>query len=347
MDERKLATIRRIVAIEPIVGADRIVLAIVDGWQSVVKKDEFKVGDLVVFAEIDSVLPFKPWSEFLRDKRSPDKVIRLKTCKLKGTLSQGVIFPLDIIDLETFPLIVEEGLDVTEHLGIEKYNPQIPAHLAGKVKGNFPTHIFPKTDSERLQNLWHDKFKDEIQGVRFVSRVKADGTSFSTFIHNGEVGVCSRNLMLDLTDEGNVYVEMFKKYNLEEMFKSLNRNLVIQAEVIGPGIQKNRLNVSEKQIQVFDIFDIDTHRYFDYHDLMLFCDCHKLPEVTTASDDFIFDKEKHDLDFFIKMTERQYNGTKQQIEGLVFTPFNERYSPSLRSRLRFKVINPNYLLENE
>ena len=91
---RQLATIRKIKEIKPIPNADRIELCIVDGWQSVVKKNEFTVGELVVFAEIDSVLPFEPWSEFLRDKKSPDKAIRLKTCKLKGTLSQGVIFPL-------------------------------------------------------------------------------------------------------------------------------------------------------------------------------------------------------------------------------------------------------------
>jgi RNA ligase (TIGR02306 family) len=346
--ERKLASLRRITSLEPIAGADRIELAKVDGWQSVVKKGEHSVGDMVVFAEIDSILPFMPWSEFLRDKNRPDKVIRLKTAKLRSVISQGVIFPITILD--GINMIMEEGEDCTTALGITKYEINIPAQLMGVMKGNFPTHIVPKTDSERIQNFWTDYSKDEIQGVRFVARHKIDGSSLTMYYNNGVIGVCSRNIDLKLdgdVNSGNAFIEMFKKYNIEEIFKKVNRNIAIQAEMAGNGVQGNTAKIEGKEIRVFDVFDVDTHRYFDYVVLDAFCREHGLPQVTTLTDNFVFDKNVHDLDFMLKMTEQKYVGTDQQIEGLVFTPVVETYSPTMKGRLRFKVINPNYLMANE
>ena len=146
--ERKLATIRKIKTIENIPNADFIQLCRIDGWQSVIKKNDFKEGDLVIFVEIDSVLKPEEWNKFLWDKKEPTKDIRIKTCRLKNTLSQGVIFPLSIIFDYDGPR--QEGDDVTDFLKITKYEPSIPANMTGKVKGNFPTHLFPKTDSERI-----------------------------------------------------------------------------------------------------------------------------------------------------------------------------------------------------
>lgn len=341
--ERKLATVRTITAIENIDGADRIQLARVDGWQSVIKKNDFNVGDTVIFVEIDSVLPFAPWSEFLRDRHQPEKPIRLKTCKLRGTLSQGIILPLSVVP----DISKANDDDVTELLGIVKYEPAIPTNMAGKIKGNFPTHLFPKTDSERIQNLWNEKFRDEIHGVRFVARFKEDGTSFTTFSHNDVTGVCSRNLNLDITDEGNIYFQMYKKYKIDELFARIPKNIAIQAEIVGPGIQKNSSSVSDKQIRVFDVYDIDKQAYMGYEELWDFCQVNYLPQVTTLTDSFIFDKNIHDLDFILKMTEQKYAGTQTQIEGLVYTAFEETFCKRLQGRLRFKMINPNYLLNNE
>jgi len=101
--ERKLATIRKVNEIKPIEGADMIELAIVDGWQCVVKKGEFKPGDPGVYFEIDSYLPIEERYEFLRKssyKKIPDQLqgqraegFRLKTVKLRGQISQGLMLP--------------------------------------------------------------------------------------------------------------------------------------------------------------------------------------------------------------------------------------------------------------
>jgi len=103
---RKLAHVEKIVSIQPIDGADRIEVATVLGWQVVVKKDEFKVGDLCIYIEIDSVLPEIEDFEFLRDKK-----FRIKTQKLRGQISQGLILPLDALN-NFGKLIKEENGDV-------------------------------------------------------------------------------------------------------------------------------------------------------------------------------------------------------------------------------------------
>ncbi len=149
--ERKLATVVKIADIQPIVGADAIVVAKVKGWNVVVKVNEYKVGDLAVYYEIDSFLPIRPQFEFLR-KSSYKRMVstegfRLKTIKLRGQLSQGLLTPIPDGILNP-----KEGDDLTEALDIVKYEHPIPAQLAGKIKGVFPSFI-PKTDEIRIQNF--------------------------------------------------------------------------------------------------------------------------------------------------------------------------------------------------
>jgi hypothetical protein len=141
--ERKLASIKQITDIRPIEGADKIELASVGGWNVVVAKDvRHKVGDMVVYCEIDSFIPIREEFEFLRKssykKMGDQEGFRLKTIKLRGQVSQGLILPIHVLPLLE---MVSEGQDVTEMLGIVKYEPPIPAELAGKVKGQFPSFL--------------------------------------------------------------------------------------------------------------------------------------------------------------------------------------------------------------
>lgn len=156
---RKLATIRRIDNITPIEDADKIRLAHIGGWKVVIAKNaNHNIGDLVVYCEIDSFLPVEPELEFLRKtsyKKMGDLVgFRLKTIKLRNQISQGLIMPLNdanTIIKRNYPNIdidLIEGMDVTDLLGIQKYDPPIPAHLSGTIKGQFPSFI-QKTDEER------------------------------------------------------------------------------------------------------------------------------------------------------------------------------------------------------
>jgi hypothetical protein len=177
---RKLATIRKVADIKPIKDADAIELAIIDGWQCVVKKGSVKKEDIVLYAEIDSFLPVKPEFEFLR--KSSFKTMadgsagfRLKTVRLRGELSQGLVMPLKDVGLDCAGIGL--GQDVTEALGVKLYEPPIPADISGMVEGAMPSFI-KKTDEERclseeclVMTEWGEKTIKEICENKIRGRV--------------------------------------------------------------------------------------------------------------------------------------------------------------------------------
>ena len=267
---RKLASIRRILELNPIEGADAIEVATVDGWKVVVKKGEFAVGELCVYFEIDSFLPVIPMFEFLRKssfrKMGEFEGFRLRTIKLRGQVSQGLVIPipheLEVEFSHTFfnfedarPL--HEGDDVTELLGVKKYEPPVPIELAGQIRGNFPGFI-KKTDQERCQNLIDEIFIDN-KDARYEVTMKMDGTSFTGFFVDGEEGVCGRNweLKLDESNATNTLVRTHVDSKLQEVLRKYGKNYAVQAELMGPGIQKNREGLKAPRLFVFDIYDID------------------------------------------------------------------------------------------
>jgi RNA ligase (TIGR02306 family) len=266
---RKLASIQCISDITPIPDADLIETAHVNGWTIVIKKDQFKIGDLAVYCEIDSFLPIKEEYEFLR-KSSYKKLVdgtegfRLRTIKLKKQISQGLLLPYTS---------GEVGDDVTEEMGIIKYDPPLPACLSGVAKGNFPSFI-PKTDEERIQNIPH--IIQEINHDVFITE-KLDGTSFTCYHNNGEFGVCSRNL--DLTEtEGNTHWQLANSNNLKDTLPALG-NLAIQGEIIGHGIQQNQYKINGHELRIFKIFDIDKQEYVYPVRLLELCSILKLETV--------------------------------------------------------------------
>ena len=276
--ERKLATIRKIKEINPIEGADAIELAVVDGWQVVVAKNVgHQVGDLVVYCEIDSFLPIEPEFEFLRKssykKMGDQEGFRLKTIKLRGQISQGLILPYSVIPIAQFATAADlpEGMDVSEMLGIVKYEPPIPAQLAGKVKGSFPSFL-RKTDEERIQNLEKEYTEWTLSSKhQFYATEKLDGSSFTCYIKNGEFGVCSRNMDL-LETEDNTFWAVARKLDLENKLRSFGKNICFQGEMVGSGIQGNHYNMKDQTVFFYNIFIIDEREYVGYDEFrnMLF-----------------------------------------------------------------------------
>ena len=276
--ERKLATIRKIKEINPIEGADAIELAVVDGWQVVVAKNVgHQVGDLVVYCEIDSFLPIEPEFEFLRKssykKMGDQEGFRLKTIKLRGQISQGLILPYSVIPIAQFATAADlpEGMDVSEMLGIVKYEPPIPAQLAGRVKGSFPSFL-RKTDEERIQNLEKEYTEWTLSSKhQFYATEKLDGSSFTCYIKNGEFGVCSRNMDL-LETEDNTFWAVARKLDLENKLRSFGKNICFQGEMVGSGIQGNHYNMKDQTVFFYNIFLIDEREYVGYDEFrnMLF-----------------------------------------------------------------------------
>lgn len=327
---RKLASIQRIKSLEPIEGADAIEKATVLGWQVVVKKGEFKPNDLCVYCEIDSVLPEKPEFEFLRPRK-----FRIKTAKLRGQISQGICFQLSVLP-EGTP--IEEGLDVTEHLGVTKYEPPIPAQLHGVAKGAFPSFI-PKTDEPRVQTIeeYLDKYKDEICYVT----EKLDGSSVTYYIYDGEFGVCSRNLELLETEE-NTQWKVARELKIEEKLRSLGGNYSLQGELIGEKVQSNKYKLRGQTVYFFNMYDIDNHKYLNFDEFNSTLKKLELKTVPILYTDY---KLVNDVQELVKLATGTSKLHKVKREGIVIRPVQEKQDAM--GRFSFKVLNPEFLLKYE
>jgi len=252
---RKLATIRKIEEVKPIPEADKICAYRVDDWWVVDSINKYQVNDLVIYCEVDSWIPHE-LAPFLSKGQEPReyngvKGERLKTIRLRGQVSQGLLLPIEL----TFWRDI--GTDLTESLGIQKWEPPIPAQLQGTMKGNFP-HFIPKTDQERCQNLRKDIFETYKDNIYEVT-LKLDGSSTTIYVKDGEVGVCSRNIDLKET-EGNSFWKVSREQNiiepLLELSKEKGEEYAIQGELIGEGIQGNPEKLKGKLFYLFDIYSI-------------------------------------------------------------------------------------------
>jgi RNA ligase (TIGR02306 family) len=345
--ERKLASIQRIREIRPIEGADAIELAIINSWQVVVAKNVgHQVGNLVVYCEIDSYLPIEPEFEFLRKssykKMGDQEGFRLKTIKLRGQISQGLILPLkEAVDVmkrrngEVYSEILVEGNDVTTLLGITKYEPPIPACLAGKIKGLFPQFI-PKTDEERVQNLT-DEYSFWINSNnQFYVTEKLDGSSSTFYIKDGVFGVCSRNLDL-IETENNSFWKVARILDLENKLKKLNFNICIQGELIGEGIQKNPYKIKGQTVKFFNAFNIDSGEYLDLTQFKNLINDLGLETVPIIDENFSLPEKIEDLLNYADSKSILNSNTNR--EGIVIRSANKNIS--------FKVISNIFLLKNE
>ena len=279
---RKLATIRRIDALTPIDGADAIECATVGGWKVVVKKGEYTVGDLAVYCEIDSWIPTE-LAAFLSKGKEPRefegiKGERLRTVKLRGQLSQGLLLPLSTVYCLSPTTEVDiMGDDVSEPLGIVKYEAPIPAQLAGEVKGMFPGWI-QKTDQERIQNLREELDYWLKEQHAWEVTEKLDGSSMTVYLRDGEFGVCSRNLELKPSETNSLW-KVAVRNDLELKLRRANRNLALQGELIGEGIQGNPYKQKGQEFFLFDIYDIDTSKYLTPAERNAFVEEHDIKHV--------------------------------------------------------------------
>lgn len=332
--ERKLATIARIEKIESIKGADSIEVATIRGWNVVIKKNEFKEGDLCVYCEIDSVLPEKPEFEFLRKVN-----FRIKTIKLRGQISQGIVFPLSILPKN---IEIKEGLDVTDVLGIKKYEPKIDIKLKlqGDIKGAFPSHSI-KTDEERIQNL--SKEFNELKKFDYIITEKLDGTSITCYLKDGEFGVCSRNFELKFS-ENNLYWNAVIKMGIEEKMRKFskengNLNFNLQGELVGENIQGNKYKLKGNTIYFFRAFDINNFEFFKFNEFLNIINCIGLETVPILGQ--IRLPETIDDILLLSEGKSKLNQNVER-EGLVFVALTDH-----THRKSFKAISNKFLIKND
>lgn len=342
---RKMATVRRIDDIRPIPDADAIECAVVGGWTVVVRKGEFTAGELAVYCEIDSWIPTEI-APFLSKGQEPReyegiKGERLRTVKLRGQLSQGLLLPLKDVWkdwlAENIKKHVREGDDVSESLNIKKYDAPIPAQLAGEVKGAFPDFI-PKTDQERIQNLSAELDAWRQQADFWEVTEKLDGSSMTVYVRDDEVGVCSRNLELKRDHNNSLWKAVYQQ-GIEEVLVAYqsfdNCNIALQGELIGEGIQGNPYKIKGQKFFIFDIYNIDQGRYFTSSERLKFCESTGLAHVPVIDRGGLL---IHSLDRILAGAEgtSELNTTTER-EGLVFKRCDGAVS--------FKAISNRFLIK--
>lgn len=368
---RKLASIQKITALHPIEGADKIEVANILGWKVIVQKGEYKTGDLVIYIEIDSVLPPRPEFEFMAKRK-----YLVKTIKLRGQISQGICFPLSLLTKE-----YNEGDDVTKELGITKYEDQLEEVQEESVKykkwqikiikalykrPKFVWPNIPHTDETRIQAV--PEVLEEVRDKVCYITTKLDGQSATYWLQDGKFGIASRSIVKEIRSKHNIWSKIknfiFKlckidlpKYSsnwhtVEEAFQIEKKmrgwgklfslkNYAIQGEIVGPKIQKNPLELDKLDFYVFNIWDIDQQKYLSFGTLKVFEEDTGLKLV--PFDRFIIFKNET-IEDLLEMAKGEYpNGHAR--EGIVIRPMQEQSSRVLKGRLSFKAINNDYLLE--
>ena len=359
-----LASIQKILWKKEIKGADNIELVGVLGWQVVTKKNQFQIGDLCVYIQIDTVVPDKPEFQFLKERN-----FRIRTIKLKKELSQGILFKIEEVLHTTDYSKFREGKDVTTILEIKKYEkpdnnpikyekPRMPKiwykkliyllrynilykafpYLRPKTRSPFPTNLVSITDEERIQNI--PEILKKYQGKEFVVSYKLDGSSI-TIIHNKVLGsskyrICSRRF--ELHDTKNDWYRVFKETNFEKHIVKLvnhykTNDIIIQGEAIGK-FNGNYHNLQRDDIRVFNIY-VNGKRLnqMDFIQICLELNIPHCPLYANLSLNYTMEE-------ILKLSEiNDCINPKVPSEGLIWR--------CVDGSLSFKVINNKYLLKNQ
>lgn len=357
---RKLASIKIVSEMIPIEGRDKIVLAMVDGWQVIVNKDQMQVGDKVVYCEIDSVMPETEQFEFLRSKK-----FRIKTMKMAGVVSQGICFPLSILPEGKYEL----NQDVTDILGIKQYEETMDIErnsttddsnkkkypkflmkfswfrklvLPKKQAKGFPEFI-SKTDETRIQNApFYLQNKNP-----FVATEKVDGQSgsFCLIRHKSRIPffkdkfeyiVCSRNLRLWKKDNSS-YWSVSDRYKVESVLMNLIGDeswVALQGECVASNIQGNKYKVDKPDLYVFNLIYPEGRVDSELAETIVNKEGLKFVPIIDA--DYILPDSVKEVLEYAHGISRLYNTLR---EGVVFRSKDGKQS--------FKAVDPLFLLKHD
>jgi RNA ligase (TIGR02306 family) len=323
---KNLAYIGKIIKINPIKDADKIVQAeVVCGqggkWCGVVSK-EMNLGQLVEVYLPDAIVPEVERFEFMRKRK-----FRVTMCRFKGVASEVLIMPIgdDLCDDLTI------GDDIGDFMKVIKFEKPIDPSIAGDALGSFPGFM-PKTDEPNFQTASH--LVDALKGKKFYASVKADGSSGTMAKYKGQFHCCSRNLSMKDTPHNLIWL-LARKYDL---INNLPEGFAIQFEMVGPSIQGNPMGLPEKDLRIFNLYNIEEQKYCGAKDLEMFCCSHGVPMVEIDTSNMTFPTDVTN-EWLQTCARGNYSNGKPR-EGLVFRPIEEE--TVMGERLSFKVINLEY-----
>ena len=345
---RKLASIQRVYAVEPIEGADRIEMAKVLGWQCVVNKGSFAPMDLGVYFEIDSFLPIRPEFEFLRGTsyRSSDLMgegFKLRSMKFRGQISQGLLLPL--ATFQEIPSNVQVGQDVSELLGVRKWEIEERATTGGNVIGGLPYDV-PHTDETRVQA--EPELIQAFAGLEYYISTKMDGSSHSICVDEDGFHVTGHNYEYKDDDSSAFYrLVNERKYKaaLERFAKiSGDQTVTVQGEFCAPGIQQNRLRLSRPEWYVFTIRENGKRVGLErMKEICRACGFNMVPIEEVGMD---LPSKYPTVEALLERADGDYpNGWKK--EGIVVRTTEPVYNEIIGGPLSMKIVSNKYLLKTE
>lgn len=342
MEKRKLASVQYVHDITPIEGADKIECVHVLGWQCVANKGQFRVGDSCVYFEVDSFLPVCEQFEFLRGSSYKNSELlgegfRLKTLKFRGQISQGLALPLSILPEGKYEL----GSDVTDILGVRKWEIEERVTTSGTVIGEFPYGI-TKTDELRVQS-YPELIEEFRNAPSYYISTKMDGTSVTMYWKDGKFGVCGRNYEY-ADDEKCAMWKYAHEKKIEEKLREQNiPDIAIQGEFCAPGIQKNRLKLTKPEWYVFTVVDMKTRLRYPLLKIQALCESLGLNMVPIEESGEQFPYQT--IEELLERAKGKYpSGTNK--EGIVIRPMLPVYSKTIEGPLSMKVLNNDYLLKD-
>ena len=345
---RKLASIQRIWKIEPIEGADRIELAHVLGWQCVVNKGQFQPMDLAVYFEIDSFLPIRETFEFLRASSYKKTDImgegfRLKTMKFRGQVSQGLLLPMSVFP--EIPINAELGMDVTEILGVRKWEIEERISTGGTMIGTLPYDI-PHTDETRIQN--EPGLIEAFADLEYYISTKMDGSSHSIGIDENGFHVTGHNY--EYKDDGkSPFYEFVKSRGLQEKMEAYAREnglrtFTVQGELCAPGIQQNRLKLQKPEWYVFTVRK--NGQRVGLNEMLEVCDKLGVEHVPIEEVGMNLPEKYPTVEALLARADGEYpRGGKK--EGIVVRPTEPVFCPLISASLSMKIVSNKYLIKND
>lgn len=318
---RELAVIAAIQKIESIEGYDRVVLATIENYPVIVRKDEYKEGDLCVYVYYDTLLPVRPEFEFLRKSSYSPKynAFRIRNMKLCGKYSSGLALPLSVLPKDFKP--IKAGVEVSEVLGITKYDPELAGEQLSKkqVKGvrkfiqtvhkafmrcklyrKLVTKIkrkiaennlraYPDTVSKsnetNIEKIWGNLMENHSDREFYVTeKLEGQAATYMLYGKRRKYYVFSHNVYRPTHGNGS-WEEVGRKFELEDILRSVkDQNLAIQGEIVGPGIQKNIYGLPALDFYVYKVVDTVTGIAYNYQELREFVADHGLKMVPVLED---------------------------------------------------------------
>ena len=259
-----LAVVSKIQSITPIEGKDRIVLAKVENYDTIVQKDDFKVGDTVVYVFYDAILPDKPEYEFLRKRCWSDKWKghRIRPMKMGGVVSEGLVLPMSVLPPKKKGYKL--GQVVTDELEIRLYDPEAQLEAHSKKRSKFLDYMFQyawfrkfyrkffqKARSKEGYPIWIEKSDEENiekcygdislhPETKYIVSEKMEGMATTFTMDKGKFKVYSHNFNV----LAGAWVEVAKLYGIEDKLKKWCKEksistIAIQGEICGPNVQGN------------------------------------------------------------------------------------------------------------